>query len=142
MKKYIILLLLSFITFYSNAQSETDKALSKAITKGLELAEKTGQFVIDQAPDLLKEFYDWNMYSDIFWIILWSILLLINIIIVMIIKRVIKKNSNYDYEDFIGTYVFLAILSVISVLGLIIMMYDLIYLLNAPKLYLIDHFIK
>ena len=79
MKKVILLIVLAF-SLSTNAQekelSKTDEVLSKAVEKGIELAEKTGNFVIEQAPDLLKEFYQWRIISCIMWIVIAIILFL------------------------------------------------------------------
>ena len=47
---------------------KTDEVLSKVVEKALNVAEKTGDFVIEQAPLLLQEFYAWHIYSSIFFV--------------------------------------------------------------------------
>ena len=35
--------------------NETDKQLAEILKKGLETAEKTGNFIVEQAPDLIRQ---------------------------------------------------------------------------------------
>ena len=48
--------------------NELEKQLAKVIEKAIQVAEETGQFVIDQAPDLLQEFYKWHIAKSILMI--------------------------------------------------------------------------
>ena len=43
---------------------KTDEVLSKVVEKALNVAEKTGEFAIEQAPLLLKEFYSWHIAKN------------------------------------------------------------------------------
>ena len=152
-----ILFIALMITSLSFAQTDstkvnnfqkTDEVLSEVVKKALTVAEKTGDFVIEQAPLLLQEFYAWHIFSKIFWIIFSIILIFIGRYLpnLWLHKSPIRSNSDeffgkYIYDGF-GTWVFFS-LSIIS--GSVIMitnLYNLIYILVAPKLYLIDYFIK
>ena len=42
----------------------TDEVLAEAVKKALIVAEKTGEFAIEQAPLLLKEFYAWHITKE------------------------------------------------------------------------------
>ena len=56
---------------------KTEQLLETSLTKCLEVAEKTGQFVMEQAPDLLKQFYLWHTARNIAWVFSLSILIFI-----------------------------------------------------------------
>ena len=94
MKKLFLTLVLS-ISLFANAQksetSKTDEVLSKAVEKGVELAEKTGNFVVEQAPDLLKEFYAWELWSNVSVIVL---MLLISYVIYFISKKIVENEDD------------------------------------------------
>ena len=135
MKKLFLTLVLS-ISLFANAQksetSKTDEVLSKAVEKGIELAEKTGNFVVEQAPDLLKEFYAWELWSNVSVIVL---MLLISYAIYFISKKIVE---NADDE-------FLYIINLFQILPLIficVSAYKVIFISVAPKLYLIQYFVK
>lgn len=135
MKKLFLTLVLS-ISLFANAQksetSKTDEVLSKAVEKGIELAEKTGNFVVEQAPDLLKEFYAWELWSNVSVIVL---MLLISYVIYFISKKIVE---NADDE-------FLYIINLFQILPLILFCvsaYKVIFISVAPKLYLIQYFVK
>ena len=43
--------------------SKTDDQLAKILQKGIEVAEKSGQFIIEQAPDLIQQLIIWKSVS-------------------------------------------------------------------------------
>lgn len=126
---------------------KTDEVLSKVVDKALTLAEKTGQFVIDQAPDLLREFYLWRLFTNLFYILI-GVLLLLGCIYFPRMGSYKEKTGRYDekflnryyYDDFFPKLVFTFGL-VISLVLILIRLYDMIFLLAAPKLYIIDYFL-
>ena len=74
-----ILFIALMITSLSFAQTDstkvnnfqkTDEVLSEVVKKALIVAEKTGDFVIEQSPLLLQEFYRWHICANIFGILL------------------------------------------------------------------------
>lgn len=119
---------------------EISGKLKELVLKGIEIAEQTGKFVIDQAPELLQEFYAWAFYGNLFWIILGCL-----IIIGTILLHVFVDDDNYDYsyEDFIlFAKVSSAIISCIMFFVVIICTYELVQLAVAPKLYLIEYLLN
>lgn len=114
---------------------ELEKQLAEMLKKSMELAEKTGQFVIDQAPDLLQEFYRWHMAQDIFYIV--SALLLNSIWLLFTNKNIREYNKDIDYF-LSGVFCLPTFLSLILIL---INILDLLKLILAPKLYLIEYFL-
>lgn len=159
MKKFLLLTILSIFMGITtvNAQEQesskftkTDEILAKSMEKAINLAEKTGEFVIDQAPDILKEFYLWNIFSNIFWIVI--------LILFIIIFRYLpylwlsKEKSDYNdtkyfnrwgyIDDVLPGFIAFGVVTLLSTLFIIINLYNLLFILIAPKLYLIDYFIK
>lgn len=136
MKKLFLILALS-VTFLSNANetkdlSKTDEVLAKAVEKGIELAEKTGNFVVEQAPDLLKEFYAWELWSNVSVIIL---MLFISYAIFFISKKVVESaDDNILY--------IINLFQILPLIFLCVSTYKVIFISVAPKLYLIQYFIK
>jgi hypothetical protein len=135
MKKVILLIVLAF-SLSTNAQesklSKTNEVLSKAVEKGIEFAEKTGNFVIEQAPDLLKEFYAWQLYSNIS---LFVLMLIISYAIYFVSKKIVESAEDE----------FLYIINLFQILPFVFLLvsgYKIIFITVAPKLYLIEYFIK
>ena len=154
MKKIILFIVLAF-SLSINAQEnskdnfqKTDEVLSQVVKKALSVAEKTGDFVIEQAPLLLQEFYAWHIWSDIFFILLAFSFIFFGFKLPYLWLS--KEKSHWDYTYFkrygdegaVSAWVCFAIGNSIGVIMLIVNVYDLVYILVAPKLYLIDYFIK
>ncbi len=129
-----------------------EEQLARIVEKAIEVAEKTGEFVIDQAPMLLQEFYRWHTIQDVFLIILG----LSGVISFQFIPRAFsKKHEGEDvrfYDDvFMGRVyknstvvgaVAIKIIGLLFLLPFFIGLWDLMFILTAPKLYLIEYFLK
>jgi hypothetical protein len=116
---------------------KTEKLLETAVTKGLELAEKTGQFVMEQSPVLLKEFYAWHLYSGIAMVVLFTIA-------IGLCVKGLKITMKEGWED--AQFFFLGAFSGIGICGfsiaIIVNSFDVLKMVIAPRLYLIEFFIK
>lgn len=124
----------------------TDEALGKLIEKGIEVAEQTGKFVIDQAPDLLKEFYTWHICENIFSILA-GILILFGAY--KVVKLLGQDEEDYDTDLKLfgkhigfGTILTSAFMTLLGGIFMFVGIYQLVFILVAPKLYLIEHFVK
>lgn len=126
--------------------------LSKLLEKAIEVAEKTGDFAIEQAPLLLQEFYSWRIASNIFGIVLALLMCYIPYILRLCISK--KEEEGFFDEKILGRwfetdeipFILWCVLGVVSsLIGVIVFLcsvYELIFILVAPKLYLIEYFIK
>ena len=124
--------------------TETDKQIAEILKKGLEVAEKSGNFVIEQAPDLVKQLITYKTIEA-------SIYVLIEITLIYLIVRYLKylhKKNNED-SDFIFDNEFHIIGMVITLIMGIILFFafindisDLIKLIFAPKIYLLEYIAK
>lgn len=172
MKKLFLILALT-VSFLGNATEtdstkvdnfkKTDEVLSKVVEKALTVAEKTGEFVIEQAPLLLQEFYVWHICKSIFMALLWlSVFFLIQRLSKLLSfgdEKLIpeenrenyfkKRDGKYYYSSYRDgdseAYAFsigIKIASYFTFIGLAVFLYDLVFILVAPKLYLIEYFIK
>jgi len=113
----------------------TEKQLEAAITKGLEIAERGGEFVIDQAPEILREFYKWHITLDLVIILISFPILAISIF--YLYKWITDTDRWGEYENKGMPSIFLGIGSFLFFIGYSL---DLIKILIAPKLYLIEYF--
>ena len=119
---------------------ETDRQLAEILKKGLEAAEKTGNFVVEQAPDLIQQLIVWKTCEYIFFIII-SIAFMFSLY--KWHKSAMKRYDNYDnfcgkIESFIyGVYAIVVIL--IFGIALFKSFFDLIQILLAPKIWLIEY---
>lgn len=169
MKKLFLTLLLS-ISLFANATEtdsikvdsfkKTDEVLSKFVEKALNVAEKTGEFVIEKAPLLLQEFYQWHICKAIFMALLWfGIFFLIqrlsNLLSFSDEKMIPEENRKSYFKKRDGRFYYslysseayafsivIKIASYFTFIGVAVFLYDLVFILVAPKLYLIEYFIK
>ena len=155
MKKVFLFMVLAF-SLSTNAQDstkvdnfkKTDEVLSKVVEKALNVAEKTGDFVIEQAPLLLQEFYAWHICSSIFFIILGIAFIIIGIRLPYFWLDKEERNWDFKYlnrygdEGAISAWFCFGIGAIVGIIMLIVNIYDLVFILVAPKLYLIEYFIK
>ena len=130
--------------------SKLEEQLAKVVEKAISIAEETGQFVIEQASDLIKEFYRWEILGNLFWVLL-------PLLLFYITRRIIlsfPKNKEYEdvrwdeivykgrvYDRF--TLIFPQVLiGVICAIVSVIYLYNLMFVLVAPKIYLIKYFLN
>lgn len=124
----------------------TDEALGKLIEKGIEVAEQTGKFVINQAPELIQEFYTWHICQHVFSIFVGLILFFISYKIIFFMGED-EKSWDTDFKLFnkhlgLGSGIIMSIMSLFGFLFLLIGLYNLIFILVSPKIYLIEYFVK
>ena len=165
MKKLILAFMMSVSTlaFAQQAQvdstkttaekfEKTDQVLSKILDKSLAVFEKTGSFIMEQAPDVLKEFYIWHTAKHIFWIVFAVAFFLLCRYIPYMWLQKDKDNFNryddgwyfkrYGEGEMIIAWFMFGIGLVISLLMLAIHIYELIFILVSPKLYLIEYILS
>ena len=129
-----------------------EEILKPIIQKAIVIAEKTGDFIIEQAPLVLQEFYLWHTATSIFYIILGLFFIIsgIYIPILWINSYNAENGKNYDYKYFnfgygdgcvVIAWVYFAISSLIGIITVFVNIYTLVFILVAPKLYLIEYFL-
>ena len=127
---------------------ETDEVLATILKKGLVVAEKTGQFVLENAPDLLQEFYAWHFGKRIFFIVLSIIIGIILYYIPYLWTSAIKTETQdlkawgRYHNSMDGWEVCTVALRLVSICSITICIftqgYHLIMMSVAPKLYIIE----
>jgi hypothetical protein len=144
--------------------NKLENQLSELIKKAIEVAEKTGEFAIEQAPLLLQEFYMWHIVRALMFIcvgvVVYFIFRLISNLFgskepfkwirdegysfekeedsVLIKGRYYKKGSDDYIAAIVFNYLGLSIFTVIFFKSL----YKILFINIAPKLYLIEYFVK
>lgn len=137
--------------------NELEQQLAELLKKGIAAAEKTGQFVIDQAPELLQQFYNWQIAKN-------ASMALASIVLYIVLYKFLKslgsadkpKVSEYSTDDYIkilGRYYndFVGILitifgfvggAVVALMFIIPSVHNLLFIMIAPKIYLIQYFAR
>ena len=144
--------------------NELENQLSEVLKKAIEIAEKSGEFVIDQAPLLLQEFYAWHIAKSAYGMFIGLVVfMLINFVRNYIGKKeAFEHIENQGYHDEEKTtsvkkygryfkhnsevHFFRPVLRILSLVILLVVssiyIFDIVYILIAPKLYLLEYFIK
>lgn len=142
---------------------ELEKQLVEILKKAMEAAEKGGEFVLDVAPELLNEFYAWHISKSVIWILMGiSVFLILRFISNLFgCKEEFEYMKNYPYNKDLtkskirngrhfkeGDDSYIASL-IVRLSGIFIFwiilcvnIYDICFILIAPKLYLIEYFVK
>ena len=128
--------------------NETDKQLAEVLKKGLETAEKTGNFIVEQAPDLIRQLLIWKTVEYSVYVILGISLIIYFYRWIKKVSKEMKENED-DFEDYFMDS-FANILIAIGQLSLLIIgmiliaenLQDLIQIVFAPKIYLIEYSAK
>ena len=124
--------------------AETDKQIAEILKKGLEVAEKSGNFVIEQAPDLVKQLITYKTIET-------SIYVLIEITLMYLIFRYFKylyKKNNEDSDFIICDEFHIIGMIITSLMGIFLFfefitdISNLIQLIFAPKIYLLEYIAK
>lgn len=119
---------------------EKDQQLAEILKKGLEAAEKTGNFVVEQAPDLIQQLIVWKTCEYIFLILI-SIAFLFSIY--KWYKSAMKRYDDLDnFIDEPEVLVFsIYSIAVILIFGIALFQsfFNLIQILLAPKIWLIEY---
>ena len=142
---------------------ELEEQLAEIVKKAVEVAEKTGEFAIEQAPLLLQEFYMWHIVQALLCIGIGIIILFISKSIRDLIGRksifTYVKDKGYSCEREVSAekigekyyhsneYYIISIVIKYIALGIFttiffIHLYTILFIIIAPKLYLIEYFIK
>lgn len=129
-----------------------EEQLAILVQKAIEVAENTGEFALEQAPLLLQEFYAWHLTEHIIYLTAaLACLYLIKKIFLSIGKD--EETNTHDYKLFSKWYddesflffiscVFSFVGSIALLIGAFLNIIIIVKILIAPKLYLIEYFIK
>lgn len=139
MKKAILLLTAIIISVTSFSQdttstSKTDEALATVIQKAMSLAEKTGDFVVEQAPDVIQQFFTYHLLREWVWC---GVEIIFFIFLLWLTIKAIKSEGA---EDFLFVIFMIVIVDFGVFCAIISSVLDIIQISVAPKVYLIEYF--
>ena len=128
--------------------NETDKQLAEILKKGLETAEKTGNFIVEQAPDLIRQLLIWKTVEYSVYVILGISLIIYFYRWTKKVSKEMKENED-DFEDYFMDSIANILIAIgqlsLLITGIILIaenLQDLIQIVFAPKIYLIEYSAK
>lgn len=127
---------------------ELESQLSVVIEKAIKVAEKTGEFVIEQAPLLLQEFYKWHIAKSVMFILLSFAIFIIGRYLPYLWLDEYSDVDDFKFfkksgdESGFFAFAFFIAFTAFSSMMFFSSIYKLTYISVAPKLYLIEYFVK
>ena len=122
---------------------ETDKQIANILSKALEMAERTGTFIIDQTVDVLQQLVLWRICFHSLRIVLFAGLIFAAYKMIKYLNALVIEHDEDTYiVAFIFGYIISVIVIVFSLIALWIHIEDLVQLLVAPKVYLIEYAVE
>ena len=124
--------------------NETDKQLAEILKKGLETAEKTGNFIVEQAPDLIRQLLIWKTVEYSVYVILGISLIIYFYRWTKKVSKEMKENEDYFMDSFANILIAIGQLSLL-IIGMMLIaenLQDLIQIVFAPRIYLIEYSAK
>lgn len=127
-----------------------ENVLATILEKTLEVAEKTGEFVLDVAPEVLQEFYRWHLWSNV---VVCVICIVVPVVSIWLGKFTVDEDG-IEYETIrlrgkrynAALFLVWAALSAVSVvicfINFVISAAIVLKISVAPKLFLIEYFLK
>lgn len=127
-----------------------ENQLEEIVRNAIAITEQTGEFVIEQAPMLLQEFYAWRLTDAIYQILL-------AVILVIVCLRIpylwMEKEKGYHFDTkylnrfgeeggVIGGYAIAGSGAITGLIIFLVNLHELLFILIAPKIYLIEYFIR
>ena len=162
--KYLIML--GFLTLSSglfsaqdseNEWSATDKAVAMAVSKTAEVMEQTvteaisvlkssKDFVMQEAPKVVKEYLSWKFNKSAMWILIGLGIILLGQVQGRAWWKDAYDEKKYDSHDREGlAFLAFAFKWPITMAGIILSVtnvYNIIYILSAPRIFLIENIIE
>ena len=118
--------------------NELEQTLQKILERSLEVAEQTGQFAIEQAPEILEQFFAWHLAKHCLGCLLGLSFCIVGIIIIRLVRK-----TDWSFIDKGMVTGFGYILGLLVGFGMIIgNLYWVTFITVAPKIYLIEYFVR
>ena len=126
-----------------------DEMLQKVLEKSIQLAEQTGEFIITQGGELLEQFFLWHTAQHVLGILLALIIGFVGSGLTRFWScdedkgdvKILGRWYEDDGED-IFAWIFICGSWVAATIVFCYHVYYLLFITLAPKLYLIEYFLK
>lgn len=115
---------------------QLQETVNTILTRALSIADETGEFLVEQVPDVVNQLLIWEATASAIGMVSWII-----IVFLYIWGCVRLWNSNTDVQsgDVLGALVLFGMIMSILLLAFIGVSFDWLKILVAPKLYLLEY---
>jgi hypothetical protein len=130
---------------------ELQNTLASVLEKSMEVAEKTGQWVLDMAPELIEQHLMWEFYSALFIAVLGLFILIPSILMAKYMHKEFKKEKEdnffyhekswgYTTKESIVPYLIGMVMGFFCSMAMIFVnIHTMIFISVAPEIYLIKN---
>lgn len=113
---------------------KTDEVIAKTLEAALNAAQKTGDFIVEQAPGMIEEFLRWKLVENIFA----AALSVCIVVFVFIVRNRISRKIDYDDEATTVSWLISILLSALPVIIFFRSCFNAMQIWVAPKVYLFE----
>ena len=119
---------------------QTEKLVNDALSSVIETVRATGNFVIEQAPDVIRQLILYNTINLAMWVVLGLVVLLATYVVVKKFLKLEKTLNKYDSGGALAAAVLSGAIGSVTGIGLIMSnISDLIKIIVAPKIWLLEY---
>lgn len=115
--------------------TKADEAVSQVLAKALEAPQVTGDFVVEQAPDVVQQLLLWELASSC----IWAAAILLAITLVWLGRRWLVSLDDYDDEGRITTAFIAAVITSFLSVPLLFNIAAALKVLVAPNIFLLEY---
>lgn len=120
--------------------------LASVLEKAMDVAERTGNWALEMAPELIQQYLMWELYSSLFFVILGSIIFLIGLTFALKVAKGKGERPDLfesEYDDGVNSkgifYVLVSLCgTIVGGIMVPVNLYNVIFVLVAPEIYLIQ----
>ena len=91
--------------------------------------------VLEQIPDVIHQWMMFELYKSSVWLIL----SIIGLLSVALLVRLVRKQPTWSDDSYAVTYVYIIVGSIVYTLMFFLNIQDIIQILLAPKVWIIEH---
>jgi hypothetical protein len=116
---------------------DNKEIVKEVLIRALSFATKTGEFIVEQAPDLVQQLLQFKAVTALFSCILFLIIAATGIVSLVVL---VKKAINGDDDGYMAVLFFYGVFSaLVGSIAFFQSLHDLILIQVAPKIYLIEY---
>lgn len=116
------------------------KEIEPLINALIDLINSSKNLVVEQSPEIVRQWIKWGFWEDIGWVIFCAVLLVFVFPMLKWCRR--NREEIFDGPGFMITHILIGVYAFFSFLGFLSNAIELVQISVAPKVWLIEHVIS